>query len=279
MKNSRLIRTVMKILDRFDKSDMTVYAGYATLYILMSLVPLLTLLISIVKTMPWFNVEDISSFLFRLFPNLPQVEGMLKGIIDSINAQNTGLIASVSVLITLWSSSNGVSAIQAGLEKIDGVKRSRLKGKPKAVLFTVIYAMLIPFLLVLGVMREELINVLHFFLEPIGLMHIVENIIGLLQYSGLFTLAVMFAVFLVTYCHLPAGRRTAVSQIPAALFASAGCGLFTVAYSFFIGRFWQASSVYGPLASVFLTAMWLNLIITIIFYGAIIARTIKTPDA
>ena len=44
---------------------------------------------------------------------------------------------------------------------------------------------------------------------------------------------------------------------------------FVGGYTFeiFITRFWKASSLYGSLASIFLAAMWLKTITTILFYG------------
>ncbi len=42
---------------------------------------------------------------------------------------------------------------------------------------------------------------------------------------------------------------------------------FSGVFEIFITRFWSASSLYGPLASVFLAAMWMKTITTILFYG------------
>ena len=44
--------------------------------------------------------------------------------------------------------------------------------------------------------------------------------------------------------------------------------LFSDLFEWFITKFWTASSLYGPFASIFLIALWLKTIITILFLGA-----------
>ena len=53
-------------------------------------------------------------------------------------------------------------------------------------------------------------------------------------------------------------------------------------FELFIQRFWQASSLYGSLAAMFLAAMWLKAIVMIFFYGASLNETLmrrRSEDA
>lgn len=268
MKNNKFVLFIKKTLKLFNENDMNVYSGYATLYILMSLIPLLMLAISIVNILPSFSAEDFTAFLLKLIPDLPQVQDMLAGIIKNLNAQSSGAVASISALTTLWSASNGVSSIQTGLEQINGEKRSAIKGKLIALLFTVVLVLLIPSLLVFQLLRRPVIEAVILLLNWMKLETVIPLFETIMGYSGIIVIAITVAVLVLLYTYLPCGQRTIKSQLPGAVFTLVLSGIFTAAFGFFMGRFWKASSVYGSLAAIFLCAMWLKFIITILFYGA-----------
>ncbi len=88
-----------------------------------------------------------------------------------------------------------------------------------------------------------------------------------MEYSGLITAGLMVLIVLVTYTFLQGKRRKLRFQLPGAVFTTALWLGFTWGFGIFIERFWTASALYGSLAAVFLTAMWLKIIVSIVFYG------------
>ncbi|MBR4164107.1 MAG: hypothetical protein IKR11_11340, partial [Solobacterium sp.] len=90
MKNNRFIILIKKILRIFAETEMSVYSGYATLYILMALIPLLMLIISIINFLPWFSVEDSIKWISMMIPDVPSVQAMTAGIIDNLSSQSGG---------------------------------------------------------------------------------------------------------------------------------------------------------------------------------------------
>lgn len=272
MKNNRFVSLVRNTLKIYSDNEMGVYSGYATLYILMALIPLFMLVISVVNLMPWFSAEDFSAFLFKLIPDLPQVQDMFTGIIRNLNSQSSGLIASISVLTTLWSASNGVSAIQAGLEHMDDQKASGLRGKPKALLFTLLFILLIPALLIFQLLREPFVAAVVSVLDYLKLARAAEIFVAVMNYSSIITIAAAAGVLVLTYTYLPMQKHTLKSQIPGAVFTLILSAVFTAAFSFFMGSFWKASAVYGSLAAIFLSTMWLKFILMILFFGAALNR-------
>lgn len=268
MKNNKFVKLIRYTITAFSAGEMSVYSGYATLYILMAMVPLLMLVIAAVNLLPGFSAEDFSNLVFRMLPEIPEVKEMLKEIISNLNRQSSGIVASVSALTSLWSASNGLSAIQTGLEKLYGTQRPSLVGKPMALAFTLLYILLIPSLLIFQVLRSTLTDTLKAILAKIGLVSFAGNIGGILRLSGIVVLALMILVIVLTYTYLPNGKRTVKSQLPGSVFSCILWTVFTFGFAFFIPRFWKASSFYGSLAAVFLSAMWLKFIITILFYGA-----------
>ena len=80
---------------------------------------------------------------------------------------------------------------------------------------------------------------------------------------------ILFAIIiLLAYTYLQGVRRKLRYQLPGTLFTTLLWLGFSYLFELFIKRFWQASSLYGSLASVFLAAMWLKTIVMILFYGA-----------
>jgi membrane protein len=275
MKNNRLINTVKKMLSLFSQYEMGVYSGNASLLILMAMIPLLMLVISVVNSLPGYSAADAGEFLSRFVPDVPQVQALISNVLDNLSRQSGGLIASISAVTTLWSASGGISAVQTGLEKLHWTQRSSLKGKPAALLFTVLYVLLIPSVLVFQILRESIQELISNALGYLGMDALAQQISSVMQFSGWIVLAAMVLTVILTYTYLPNGKRTLKSQLPGSVFTCVLWIVFTLAFSFFIPRFWKASSIYGSLASIFLMTMWLKFMIMILFYGAALNKAME----
>lgn len=267
-KKNGFASVVRETIRVYTVNEMSVYAGYTTLYILMAMVPLLTLVIGVVNLLPDVSLQHVEQVLHDLLPNLPEVHSLLHNIISNVNRQTGSLAVSVSVVATLWSASNGVNAIQMGLSKISGTGGSYLRQRSAAMLYTVLFIALIPAVFVFRVLRgsiETLINALN---EWLNIPDIAGRILDFMEYSGLITVAAMAIIILLAYTYLQGVRRKLRYQIPGAVFSTLLWLAFSYLFEIFIKRFWQASSLYGSLAAVFLAAMWLKTIVMILFYGA-----------
>ena len=114
---SRLIRQTIKL---YADNEMSVYAGYTTLYIMMAMVPLLALLVGVVNMLPDVSLQHLEAAVNDLLPNVPEVRILLHTLITNVNRQAGSLAISLSLVASLWSASNGVNAIQMGFCKISG---------------------------------------------------------------------------------------------------------------------------------------------------------------
>jgi membrane protein len=86
-----------------------------------------------------------------------------------------------------------------------------------------------------------------------------------------FALVVIELIFAV----LPTIRRTLKSQLPGALLTGLCWLIFTKLFSFFIPKFYHASSLYGSLASLFLVLLWLRFVVMILFAGGVLNRALE----
>ena len=263
-----VLQVLAETFQVYTKNEMSVYAGYTTLYILMAMVPLLSLLIGLVNQLPDVSFQHVEEALQELLPSIPQLQDLIHSVITNVNRKTGGLAISVSLVATLWSASNGVNALQKGLHKISGKAGSFLRDRAAAMLYTLLFIALIPALLVFRVLRgsiEELIAAVNNWLN---IPDIAGKLMDFMEYSGLITAVVMALVILLAYTFLQGDRRRLRYQLPGALFTTILWLVFSRLFELFIQRFWQASSLYGSLAAIFLAAMWLKSIMMILFYGA-----------
>lgn len=260
----------------YDKNEMSIYAGYTTLYILMAMVPLLSLLLGVVNLLlPSVSVQHIEDALGRLMPNLRELRSMVHNLIVNVNRRTGTLAVSVSAAVTLWSASNGVNAIQLGLCKISGESRSFLRKRLTALFYTLIFIALIPALLVFRVLRGSIEELIVSLSEKLNLSGAASRLLEFMDYSGLITAVVMVVVIVLVYSFLRGERQKIRLQLPGALFTTVFWLAFSDLFELFISRFWQASSLYGSLAAIFLAAMWLKTITVILFYGAALNEALR----
>ena len=268
MNKDKLIALVKKVLKISSDQDLAVYAGNATLYIMMSVIPMLMVVIAAVSVMPWFTSADFRNLLFEYLPDIPEIQNLISNIITNLNGQSSSFVASLSALTSIWSASSGISAIQKGLKKMYLVPSFGIKDKVLAVIYTFLFAVQLLSLLLFQVLGSSIKEIMSSFSSDFFLFRYVGTISNVINSSSAMTIIISLIVLLLTYTYLPGGRRSMKSQFPGAILTSVIWAVFSLLFSFFIPRFWKASSLYGSLASVFLVAMWLRTMLTILFYGA-----------
>ena len=273
---------ILETVKVYADNEMSVYAGYATLHILMAMVPLMTLVIGLVNILPDVSLQHLETVLNDLLPDIEEVNALVHGIISNVNRQAGTLAISLSAIATLWSASTGVNALQAGLCKISGSSGSFIKRRAMALLYTLIFIALIPALLIFRVLRGSIEDLIGAVNRWLNIPDIAGRLLAFMEYSGLITAIVMAVVVLLAYTYLRGDRQKLRYQLPGTLFTTVLWLVFSRLFEIFIQRFWQASSLYGSLAAMFLAAMWLKAIVMIFFYGASLNETLmrrRSEDA
>ena len=262
------IKDVLKrTLKIYNENNLGVYAGNATLFIITAVFPMLMLIISIVNMLPGYSPDDVTEFLFQFLPDLSSIKSLVNGMVSNLQSQSSGLLASVAALTTLWSASGGVTAMQKGLKELTDVPSSSIKDKLWALLFTVLYVILIPAILVFQVLQDSIINAAESITAKIGLENMVDQIATIMKVSNIATIVLAFLVLLLTYTYLPGQKRSIKQQIPGTVFLGVMFVVFTKLFSIIIPKFYHSSGLYGSLASLFLALLWLRFVLMILFLG------------
>ena len=107
----------------FGEAKVSVYAGYATLFIVTAIFPCLMLIISIVNLLPGYSANDVADVLLQILPDLEPIKELIGSMILNLQGQSDGVLASVAAVTTFWSASNGVYAMQQGLDQMDCISK------------------------------------------------------------------------------------------------------------------------------------------------------------
>ncbi|MBQ2160870.1 MAG: YihY family inner membrane protein [Firmicutes bacterium] len=266
----------LKTLKYFNEGEMTVYSGNATLFIITAAFPFIMLIIAIVNMLPGYSPKDVTEMFFKILPDLDSLKEFVEAMIVNLKNQSGGILASAAALTTLWSASQGVAAIQAGLNKLDGSQTGKgILNIIKRLVCTLLLVVLFPALLVFEVLGESIKGVINNIMEKIGLESIDSLLSSILDLSLIIILLAALIVILFIYAYLPAQKHSLKSMLPGTIFCVVGWIVFTELFAFFIPRFYHASSLYGSLASLFLALLWIRIIIMILFFGGALNKALQ----
>lgn len=252
-----------QISDKYSADEMSVYAAQASFFIIMAAFPFLMLLFSLIQLIPMVNESDLLSFVVQMVPDT--LDALVISVIDSIYSDSPMTILSVTAITSLWSASRGMLSIERGLNRIHGAPRqknyliSRILCSGYTIVFSVMCVLCLVFLVFGENIRRQLLRLFPALSQFRSLLSLTGNFLPLI---------VLFFFFLVLYALLPQRRQTFRSQIPGALFSSAGWSLFSVGFSFYFRNFGNYAVMYGSLTAVILLMLWLYFCICILFLGA-----------
>lgn len=247
------------------------YAAHASYFMILSLFPGLVLLLGLLRY-AGLSGESLIAVIAGFVPEvlLPTVRNLVR-----LTYQNTtGTILSLSVVVALWSASRGIYSLVVGLNAIYGVRENRSYLRTRLVSMGYMFAFLIVLLLtlILYVFGNSLLQLLpgdtpflQFLDEVLGL----RFILLLLLQTGLFS--AMFMALPNEHC----GFREA---FPGALLSSLGWLVFSRLYSVYVEHFSGYAGIYGTVYTTAIGMLWLYFCISIVFYGGVFNRYLKSRN-
>ena len=279
MNKERLKNISLSTIKLFLESNMLVYSGNATLFIITAAFPFIALIISIVNVLPWYSPTDVIEFFFRILPDLEPFRDFISGMVMNLKSSSGGVLIGVAALTTLWSASSGVNAIRVGLNQLDGGEKGKVQHNIiKRLVFTLMLIILIPALLIFSMLGDSVQNIIGGIFERMGaegLLHLKETLDSVFQAGTLIVAVAGFFAALMLYAKLPAKSHTLKSRIPGTVFTGLASYLFTKLFSFFIPKFSGSSSLYGSLASLFLILLWIRIVMMILFAGGALNKAME----
>jgi membrane protein len=237
-------------------------ASELTYRLILALFPFLIFLMSLVG---FFNINsrDVMFILEELFPEemMEIISGYVREVVEM---RRTGVL-SFSLLIAVYSASSGFKAVIRGINRAYGTKETR-----KFITVWLIRASLV-FVMAFAVISSILLLVfgdaLHLlFMSQFGINRYAELIFGLA--GDLTLLAVLLATIVLIYKLGSCKKLTVYQVLPGALVTLIVWIAASKIFNIYINNFAGFSVIYGSIAGIFITMLWINIISTVILLGA-----------
>ncbi len=249
---------ILGFADIAGEAKLGVYASSGAFYLFLSIFPTAALLCSLLPLLP-FTQEALLDYLSAVLPDFMQE--LLRSIIDGMYSYSAAAF-SISVVLLLWSAGKAFIGVMRGLNRVySGEDRSMLKLRGLSSLYMLVFLAFMLVTLGLSLFQKTLLqSLVQRWPQSAGT---VETLMKLRFFPGMLLLAAFFSLM---YRFLPNAKLRYADQIPGALLAAALWMLLSWVFSLYLNRF-GASSVYGSLATVAFSLMWIYWCISITLLG------------
>lgn len=258
----RIVRFIRKILDKYDPiiskckhDNVFAIAGQSAFFIILSAVPLSMFIVSLFQNLniPIGLVEEGLSGIFA-DEMIEQISGYLRSAY-----KNAVGISFLSLIITLWSASQGIHAITNGLNRVYDAYENRnwLFLRIRAMIYTVALFVIILTLLIILVLGNTISNFLKPYIE--GLPDFVSVIFNLRYLIIFASLIILFALLYRNFPNISHSQRKEYgirSQIPGAFLCTISWFVLSLGISIYVDDF-NGFSIYGGLTRLAVIMIWI----------------------
>lgn len=262
-KRSKIIESILKIIDAVTAHHMGAYAAQAAYFFVLSLIPIFLLLLTMVQFTP-VTMNDVLEAVLQVFPS--SVAPLIRAIVIQVY-DGSGVIP-VTIIVALWSAGKGVLSVTYGLNCIyDNTEtRNYVYLRLRASLYTVIFLLAIMLSLVLSVFGNSISVILY---EHVPLLSRVVDFV--IRIRTVVTLIVLTVFWDIVYKFLPnrsnMAKTTLRKQLPGAVFTACGWLFISFIFSVYLDIFTGFSDMYGSLTTIVLIMLWLYGCMYIILLG------------
>ncbi|WP_199083954.1 MULTISPECIES: YihY/virulence factor BrkB family protein [unclassified Sporosarcina] len=255
----------MMIVKRFFKERFFDQAAQNAYYLLLSILPFLLVVLSIVQFLP---LEE-ASILALIRPFVPDESfQLIEQSVQSVLYKSHGKLLALSVLAALWTTS---VAVQSFARSLDMANR-KLHQQPLWISIirnlgvTILFMLIVPMSLFLPLI-EKLIHTVIAYYDVLdaweGWLYIWPNIKW-----GLGT-CFLFLFFLLFYQLMPTGKMKWKEALPGALLSAFGWQLVSLLFGEYVSRV-DYSRLYGQLAGIIMLVLWFYLTAVIIILSGLL---------
>lgn len=233
-------------------------------YLLLALFPLLLTAGNILPLLN-LNPETILPYVQELMP--AEIYSSLKPAFVSLLTQSSTGVLSLSAIVTLWSASRSVNALQNAINKAYGVepRNNFLLAKFVSFLMMILIVVsVIGVVVVLGIGQQ----ILDWLQTIFGFSLDIVNTFSTLKWPVV-VLGLIIVMCLI-YRFLPNVKIRFLSVLPGAIFTSVGWIALSQVFSLYLNYFSPAAASYQIIGTFIILMIWLNIASTIIILGGII---------
>lgn len=272
IKSTKIGAYVFRFFDSCGEADVFATAAQLAYHLLFAFFPLLIFLLSVLSFTTFSQVETLDQIL-QVLPY--GTREMIRPILLDIVSSRSATLLSLSIVLALWSGSNGLRHIMVAAERafqVECGKRNFLVTRALAILATIVLVILILLTLTSQVFGKVLFDLIAPYAGNIAGF----ETIWLLLFDLIPILFVILALSAFYYWlpKFPPGQRIPFRHaFYGGLFAGIGWLLVSFGFQFYVNRFANYANTYGSLGGVIVLMIWLYLTSLIILLGAHVAAT------
>lgn len=263
------LREIPWFFRRVRRMEIHIFSAYAAFFWILAIFPATMLLISILQYTP-ISPDSLRVLLEKAVP--ASLYALTDYMIDELFAVDSPAVLSISAVVALWLTSNGVLSLMRGLNRIYVVIETRngLLLRLRCILFSLAGIAAVVVILALYLISQDLVFLL---LQEGSLLGELLLRISRLKYVLTVTMLTLF--FTVMYTVFPNRCNRFLSSLPGALFAAVLWVIFAQLFTFYVERIANYSLYYGSLAVVAMAMFWLYVSICFFYCGGLLNRDME----
>lgn len=256
----KVLQKLDEIIKKISRDHVSAYAAQSAFFMMLSLVPMIMLLMTLVRYTP-VTQANIIEVVYEIFPKT--VSSTIISIINEVYNQ-TGVTVSVSILVVMWSAGRGVMAMSNGLNTIRGLEETRnfVVLRIRAAIYTVLFLLAIILSLVLlgfGNSISLLVN------QYIPVIQYITDFIIEIRTIVMILVLIVFSICI--YRFLPNKKAKLRNQLPGAIFTAFGWTFASFIFSVYMDIFKGFSNMYGSLTTIVIIMLWLYFCMYVMLLG------------
>lgn len=251
-----------RISGKIQKDAVGAYSAQAAFFVILSAIPFLIVLLTMIKLLPITEEEAFSAMAGFLPSAIHEYVGV--AILEVFQKTSTTLL-SISIITALWSASKGFMAIIRGLSAISGnpVISNYFLARFMSVFYTIVFLVVIILTLTLLGFGNQIYLLIQYSFPKMA-----DAAFLVISLRTAFSLLALFLYFLLLYVFIPRRKTKVRYALPGALVSACGWLGFSYLYAFYIDRLANYSAMYGSLTAIVLCMVWLYACMYIVFIGA-----------
>jgi membrane protein len=266
-----LIILIRKFILKMNRDRVRAYAASASFFLIMSFLPFLMLLLSIIQFTP-LTQEMVLEVIEELTPF--EISAQIQRLVGSL-FNNSYALLSWTAITAIWTSGKGIIGLADGLNSVNQQQETRnyFVIRIRAAIYAVL--MLIAMVIALGILvfgyrlQQYLRNV-------VPLIAAYPEVTLILQLA--ISLVILMVLFTAFYVFLPNRPLKFKTQYPGAIFTAVAWAVFSYAFSIYLGYAVNMSVIYGGLTTLIVVMLWLYICMYLFFIGAEINRYLEEPE-
>jgi len=252
-KSKKIFLFATRLAKKAVDDDLFALSNELAYKILLSFFPFMVFLVSLMGFL------DLQNFA-RIFENLPpDIASTLNNFVSELQARPSPGLLSASLVIAIYSASNGFRAIIRGVNKAHGYtdKRSFIKKTALCAALMLIFTFSIIIMLGFWIFSDTILSIFNLS----SWLNIVLKIAFALIALGILVASISWIYW------LACAQHDTIKILPGACATVILWAVSSEAFSIFLNNFSNISVIYGSIAGVFILIIWLNLISLFLLLG------------